>query len=179
MENIIRSKSRKEYQAAPMPKVDDVIYPSEGGIIVSWDKQEKPQGKFVRILWDGIKHTAVCNPGCTTGIIAFIIGRAPGFGDILKIVGVGTHTCRAVAINEYERAVDKVMKNFENGFKEGSEEALEGYVYAILEDSDVMGMKYEDMTDEDLLKAQSLISWGVLMRLKFGPPPEYHDKQKE
>lgn len=168
---------KKEHQAAPMPKVGDVIYPNDG-IIMSWDKQEKPQGKFVRVLWDGIKHSVVCKADCTTGIIAFIIGRTPGFGDALKIVGVGTSTCRAVAINEYERAVDKIMNMIEKDSKPGAEvESLESYVYSILEDSDAIGMSYDDMTDEDILRIQAIISWGVLMRLKFGPPPEYHDKK--
>lgn len=171
------NKKQKNFTPAPMPTVGAIIEPMHQRDSISfWEKKERPQGKFVRIIWDANakKHSAVCKSDFTTGIVAFVIGRAPGFGDVLKTVSVGKNTCRVIAVNKYQKAVEKVIEIYNS--KPEVWESIDMVCQDVIGMDDVIGLNIEDSTPEELLAIQAMLSWGVLMQLEHGPPAVYVEK---
>lgn len=168
----------KKNAPAPMPEVGSIIEPLHNREQVAWwEKTEKPQGKFVRIIWDkeSNKHSAVCRHNFTMGIIAFIVGRPPGFGDILKVVSVGENTCRVVAISRYHDVAKKVIEKYEAMKSSDEPDPIDIICSDILEEKDIVGFNIAEMSAEEQLATQAMLSWGVLQLLEHGDPPEYKD----
>lgn len=152
----------------PMPQIGDIIYPIHNAEIIAWwEKPVKPHGKFVRIVWDASNkvHTAVCKQDYTTGIIAFLIGKPPGFGDVLKVVSVGSNTCRVIAINRYH---DIIIETLDDETEDPIEDILLNNIYDSLN---------EDINDTLALYMISIASWGLLNYKKHGIP-SYKSKEE-
>lgn len=150
----------------PMPKVGDTIYPIHGlETIAWWEKPVKPYGKFVRIVWDDSskKHSAVCKREYTTGIVAFLTGKPPGFGDVLRVTSVGTNTCRVIAVNIYHDVLVKTLNNYNSSeLAYDIEEMLINELYKCEE------IAFESLSDEDALQTIAMASWGLASYMKNG-----------
>lgn len=150
-----------------MPKIGDVISPIHSlEVIAWWEKPVKPYGKFTRIVWDesSKKHSAVCKHDYTTGIVAFLLGKAPSFGDVLKVVSTGANTCRVVAINVYHDILVATLEEYEEESDDTLEDILLTKLYDHLELTD------EEHTDEQVLQAIALSAWGLGAYKKNGIP---------
>lgn len=153
----------------PMPKVGDIISPIHGlETIAWWEKPVKPYGKFVRIVWDesSKKHSAVCKKEYTTGIVAFLNGKPPGFGDVLKVTSIGTNTCRVIAINMYHDVIIKSMKEYAC-----NEESEDGYSLIDYLIDNIYALD-EECTDVSVIQPMAMAAWGLSSYLKNGIPSE-------
>jgi len=180
----------KQFAPVPMPKIGTIIKPLHNREIIAWwEKKERPRGKFVRIIWDGTNnlHTAVCRQNFTTGIVAFIVGRPPSFGDDLKVVSVGKNTCRVVAWPKYHDAAKTVIENYKESTGDEDHqkdpsivwESIDVLCSDMLEDQDLMGFDVTEANEQELLAAQAVLTWNVLTIMEHGDPPEHREYDKD